>query len=71
MELVDRVIHWREVIGLICICIVLIFTQWEVLRGLVTEGPAVLDSLFDIALLILLFIMAVVLVYEIRQTAAT
>ncbi len=71
MGLVEGVKRWKEAISLCLICIVFASFQWEVLRGFVTEGPSVVNTPYEIALLVMLLITFGALVYEIRQTAST
>lgn len=70
MELVGSLKRWKEAISLFLLCIVWASLQWEVIRGFVTEGPSVLDTLYETALLVMLLITFGALIYEVRQTAS-
>lgn len=70
MGLADTVKRWREAISLFLLCIVWTSLLWEVLRGLFTEGPSVVNTLYKASLIVMLLLTLGALGYEIRQTAA-
>lgn len=55
-------------ISLVLFSIVWASLQWNVLRGLATEGISVVDTPSDIGMLVMLLITVGMTVYAVRQT---
>lgn len=60
--------QWGSVISLILFSVVWASLQWDVLRGLVTEGLSAVDSLSDVGMLVMLLITLGMTGYAVRQT---
>lgn len=60
--------RWGSVISLILFSVVWASLQWDVLRGLVTEGLSAVDSPSDVGMLVMLLITLGMTVYAVRQT---
>jgi len=67
MELVGGIKRWGDVISLLLFSVVWASLQWDVLRGLVTEGPSVVDSPVDVAFLIMLLITLTTTLYVFKK----
>lgn len=70
MEVVNSLRRWGQAISLFLFCIVWVSFQWDVLRGLVTQGPSVVDTLYETSLIVMLLVTLGALVYEIRRTVS-
>lgn len=62
--------RWGSVISLVLFSVVWVSLQWNVLRGLATEGISVVDTPSDIGMLVMLLITVGITVYAVRQTLA-
>lgn len=60
--------RWGSVISLVLFSVVWASLQWDVLRGLVTEGLSAVDTLSDVGMLVMLLITLGMTVYAVRQT---
>ncbi len=69
MEFIVIVTRWSGTISLFLLCIVWASLQWDTLRAIITEGPFVIDTLDEAALILMLFITFGAMIYAIRQTA--
>ncbi|QIB73861.1 hypothetical protein GL213_09780 [Halogeometricum borinquense] len=68
MKLARQVKRWSGALSLFLVSLVWVSIQWETLRGIATEGPSVVDTFDEVALMLLLLATLVVLAYEIRTT---
>ena len=62
--------RWGGVIWLALFTVVWASLQWDVLRGLVTEGASAVDTMADGGMLVMLLITLGMTVYAVRQTLA-
>ncbi len=69
MEFVGSLKRWSAAISLFLLCIVWASLQWDTLRSIITKGPSVIDTLDELALLIMLVLTLGAMIHEIRQTA--
>lgn len=60
--------RWGSVISLILFSVVWASLQWDVLRGLVTEGLSAVDTLSKVGMLMMLLITLGMTVYAVQQT---
>lgn len=60
--------RWRSVISLALFSVVWASLQWDVLRGLVTEGVSAVDTLGDVGMLVMLLLTVAMTCYAVRQT---
>ncbi|RYJ13499.1 hypothetical protein ELS19_05655 [Halogeometricum borinquense] len=68
MKLTHHVKRWSGALSLFLVSLVWVSIQWETLRGIAAEGPSVVDTFDEVALMLLLLATLVVLAYEIRTT---
>jgi hypothetical protein len=68
MEVADVLRRWGSAISMGLFSVVWASLQWDVLRGLATEGPSAVDSAVDAAFLLMLLITLGATVYAIQET---
>ena len=64
MKIINRLKRWKGAISLVSVCFVWIFL------GFMNDGFSPQNTLYEISLLVLLFLTFVMLVHEVRQTAS-
>jgi len=68
MRVADVLRRWGSAISLVLFCAVWASLQWDVLRGLATDGPSAVESPADVGFLLMLLITLGATVYAIQET---
>lgn len=59
---------WGSVISLVLFSLIWASLQWDVLRGLATEGLTAMNTLSDVGMLVMLLITLGMTVYAVQET---
>jgi hypothetical protein len=65
--MIDRILRWREVIGLVLLSVVFASLQRDTLRELGTSGTPTVGTLYELSLVVLLSIAVIGACYETLQ----